>query len=721
MARESTIKVLRSTGSTDPTGLTFGELAYTDANGKLFMGTTAGASLWIGAGITTGGIATNSATLVPTQSAVKSYVDGVVGGGSVVNSFNGTGGAITLTGSGAILNTQSGITNTISVRVATTGVTGVASFNSASFDVTGGDVTIKTGGITNGQLANSSVTVSAGSGLAGGGAVALGGSVTLTNAGVTGVVAGTGIAVSSATGSVTITNTGVLSFNGLTGAVAGVTSVNGSTGAVVTYVGTTGNIPYRYGTGVGITANSYFTLSDDTSELTFNGATGAGEDVSGRGLRFTKDDDGLGLDEGGGASIEALGMGREVGGGTSGPIYGASLRLVTPTGVSGGSEIKLSPMGTTVVTVSSTEVYINGRLSAGGATFSGNISAPNIVNSFNGATSAITLTGNGAILNTQSGLTNTISVRVATTGVTGVASFNSASFDVTGGDVTIKTGGITNGQLANSSVTVSAGSGLAGGGAVALGGTITVTNAGVTGVVAGTGIAVSGATGNVTISNNGVQTFNGSTGAITLTGNGAILNTQSGGTNTISARVATTGVTGVASFNSASFDVTGGAVTIKAGGITNGQLANSSVTVSAGGTSTLNLADTLTLTGGSNITLSNTANTVTLGLANDIVIAGNLTVNGTVVTANVDSFIAEDTMFALGTGNSADSLDIGFYGIYTNATQRSFSGLFRDASDSGKYKMYTGLTGAEPTTTVNTGASGYTVATLVVNIDGGTF
>ena len=103
MARESTIRVLRSTGSTDPTGLTFGELAYTDANGKLFMGTTAGTSLWIGAGITTGGIATNSATLVPTQSAVKSYVDGVVGGGSVVNSFNGTGGAITLTGSGAIL------------------------------------------------------------------------------------------------------------------------------------------------------------------------------------------------------------------------------------------------------------------------------------------------------------------------------------------------------------------------------------------------------------------------------------------------------------------------------------------------------------------------------------------------------------------------------------------------------------------------------------------
>ena len=219
-----------------------------------------------------------------------------------------------------------------------------------------------------------------------------------------------------------------------------------------------------------------------------------------------------------------------------------------------------------------------------------------------------------------------------------------------------------------------------------------------------------------------VNTFNGTSGAISLTGNGAILYTQSGGTNTISARLAGTGVTGVASFSSTSFAVSAGAeVTIKSGGVSNAQLATAYHTISANGASTLNLGDTLTLTGGSNITLSNTANTVTLGLANDIVIAGNLTVNGTVVTANVASFVAEDSMIALGTGNGADSLDIGFYGIYTSASQRSYSGLFRDATD-GKYKLYTGLTGVnEPTTTVDTTAAGYTVATLVLGIDGGTF
>ena len=56
-------------------------------------------------------------------------------------------------------------------------------------------------------LQNSSVTVTAGTGMSGGGAVALGSSVTLTNAGVTSVTAGTGIAVSASTGAVTISST----------------------------------------------------------------------------------------------------------------------------------------------------------------------------------------------------------------------------------------------------------------------------------------------------------------------------------------------------------------------------------------------------------------------------------------------------------------------------------------------------------------------------------
>lgn len=714
MARESTIRVLRSTGSTDPTGLTFGELAYTDANGKLFMGTTAGVSLWIGAGITTGGIATNSATLVPTQSAVKSYVDGVVGGGSVVNSFNGTAGAITLTGSGAILYTQSGITNTISARLATTGVTGVASFNSASFDVSAGaDVTIKTGGVGNTQLANSSVTVTAGSGLAGGGAVSLGGSVTLSNAGVTGVVAGTGITVSGATGNVTITNTGVQSVNSLTGAVTGIATTAGklSQFAATTSAELAGVISDETGSGALVFATGpTFATSINTSSASFNLLNATATTLSigsaattGRlfgytgNLTATQSVTVAGADTG-------VGVNKTVNIGTGGGLNGSVTVNIGQTPDEGSGTINL--LSKTVVT-ESLRVPI--------------LYASNVVNSWNGLTGAVTF-----------------AVPLASASVTGVASFGN-EFVVSGvGAVGLTSNyvksvnGLT-GAIVSVAVTGSnTFTGLQTMNAGITSNNLWVTN-GVTfasssyhtglATFAGGLSAAGGATfsGNISAPNI-VNSFNGATSAITLTGSGAILYSQSGSTNTISARLAGTGVTGVASFNTASFAVSAGAdVTIKSGGVSNAQLVNSSHPISAGGASTLNLGDTLTLTGGSNITLSNTANTVTLGLANDIVIAGNLTVNGTVVTANVDSFIAEDSMFALGTGNAADSLDIGFYGIYTNATQRSFSGLFRDASDGGKYKMYTGLTGAEPTTTVNTAAAGYAVATLVVNIDGGTF
>jgi hypothetical protein len=60
------------------------------------------------------------------------------------------------------------------------------------------------GSISNAKLTNSSLTVSAGTGMSGGGAVSLGGTVTLTNAGVTSAVAGTGVGVSAGTGAVTI-------------------------------------------------------------------------------------------------------------------------------------------------------------------------------------------------------------------------------------------------------------------------------------------------------------------------------------------------------------------------------------------------------------------------------------------------------------------------------------------------------------------------------------
>ncbi len=110
---------------------------------------------------------------------------------------------------------------------------------------------------------------------------------------------------------------------------------------------------------------------------------------------------------------------------------------------------------------------------------------------------------------------------------------------------------------------------------------------------------------------------------------------------------------------------------------------------------------------------------VTVGLPDDVTIAGNLTVNGTTTTVNTATLSVEDPLIKLANSNSgADSVDIGFYGLYdTSGAQDLYAGLFRDANDSGKFKLFKDLQ-AEPTTTVNTSGTGYAVGTLVSNLEG---
>jgi hypothetical protein len=105
-------------------------------------------------------------------------------------------------------------------------------------------------GLPNAGLVNSSITVSAGTGMSGGGAVALGSSVTLTNAGVTSIVAGTNITVSGATGAVTVnastpTTYGAVGTYVMAGSNAGTTAI-GSTRAGSTLVRQTTS---TYGSG----------------------------------------------------------------------------------------------------------------------------------------------------------------------------------------------------------------------------------------------------------------------------------------------------------------------------------------------------------------------------------------------------------------------------------------------------------------------------------------
>jgi hypothetical protein len=126
------------------------------------------------------------------------------------------------------------------------------------------------------------------------------------------------------------------------------------------------------------------------------------------------------------------------------------------------------------------------------------------------------------------------------------------------------------------------------------------------------------------------------------------------------------------------------------------------------------------------IAATTVANTTTLAFTNDVtmpnnlVVSGNLTINGTATYVNTQSISAKDPLFEVANdNNTTDAVDIGYYGRYydTPQTRVEFTGLFRDASDAGKFKFFTGLVD-EPTNVVNTTGTGYTVGTLVANFEG---
>lgn len=145
-------------------------------------------------------------------------------------------------------------------------------------------------------------------------------------------------------------------------------------------------------------------------------------------------------------------------------------------------------------------------------------------------------------------------------------------------------------------------------------------------------------------------------------------------------------------------------------------------------------SDTLTISGTSNeIETSVSGDTITIGLPDSVTVGkdltvteelaagnttisgsldvtGNLTVDGTLTYLNTTNLAIQDPLIKLANNNTADTVDIGFFGKYSTT---KVAGLFRDASDSGKFKLFNELT-EDPTTTVNVGGSGYAAATLVL-------
>lgn len=101
-------------------------------------------------------------------------------------------------------------------------------------------------------------------------------------------------------------------------------------------------------------------------------------------------------------------------------------------------------------------------------------------------------------------------------------------------------------------------------------------------------------------------------------------------------------------------------------------------------------------------------------------ISGDLIVAGNVSTTNVSTLSVSDPLIFLAANNSTDLLDIGFVGHYNAGAANLHTGLFRDASDGGIYKIFVGseqeLSGNN---TVNTAANGFTLAILQTYLQSG--
>lgn len=82
----------------------------------------------------------------------------------------------------------------------------------------------------------------------------------------------------------------------------------------------------------------------------------------------------------------------------------------------------------------------------------------------------------------------------------------------------------------------------------------------------------------------------------------------------------------------------------------------------------------------------------------DLTVTGNLTVNGTTTTVSSTNLEVTDPLIYIGTGNSANSKDLGVVGHFDNGTYQH-SGIVRDATD-GKWKLFSGVT-TEPTDVID--------------------
>jgi hypothetical protein len=320
--------------------------------------------------------------------------------------------------------TITGNSTTDTVTIASVLGTSVDSSEITDGTITGTDVASAT--IANSNLANSSLTVTAGTGLSGGGAVSLGGTVTLNSALgtsidsaeiVNGTIITADIAVDAITSALILN--GVIVDEDIANTTISNAKLVNSAVTITAGTGLSGGGAVALGSSVSL--SSTLGTSIDTSEIT-NG-TILFADIASNGC-------------GVGAIIEYDGSDWVCG---SDDVNDADSSATNE--IQNLFETISTPAGTSPIADSSTDTlaFANGA--------------------------GISITGNGT--------TDTITV-AATLGVE-IDTSEIVDGTITGTD--IASGTVANGNLVNSSLTVTAGTGLSGGGAVSLGGSVSLSSA----------------------------------------------------------------------------------------------------------------------------------------------------------------------------------------------------------------------------------------------------
>jgi hypothetical protein len=454
-------------------------------------------------------------------------------------------------------------------NISTATITGVTPGGSAGGVLTGTypNPSIATGAITNIMLQNSGLTVAAGTGLSGGGLISLGGSTTinltvpvvianggtnsttalnnnrimvssggriveasaLTNGqifiGSTGnipvattLTAGTAISIANSSGSITINNNGVTSF---TAGTTGLTPNSASTGAITlagTLIAANGGTGFSsYTVGDLLYANTTSTLAKlagvATGRALISGGIGVAPSWGQINLTTTVTGILLSANGGTGVNTSTASNGQILIGNGS----GLSLNTITAgtaIGITNGAgTITINNTGVTSFSGGSTGLTPNSA-STGAIVLAGTLGVGS------GGTGLTTTPSNGQIL-IGNGTNYTLST------ISGSTSINVAN---AAGTITmsVPSGGITNTMLANSSLTVTAGTGLSGGGLISLGGSTTL-NIANTSVTTGS-YGSSSALPTFTVNAQGQLTAAGTTQLSLTAGVSGILPIANGGT-----------------------------------------------------------------------------------------------------------------------------------------------------------------------------------------------